>query len=118
MGGVSRAPESELPYVFIVGCPRSGTTLLQRMLDGHPMLAIANGTHFIPKVVEPDGGDVPLSPELVDRVLDYHRFGRLGLDDAAVRLAASHSRTYAEFVGALYAEFGARHGKPLAGEKT
>lgn len=116
--GVSTRPERELPFPFIVGCPRSGTTLLQRMLDHHPMLAIANDTHFIPKVVDPDGGDVPLSPALVDRVLDYHRFGRLGLNDAAVRRAASHTRTYAEFVGALYAEFGARHGKPLAGEKT
>jgi hypothetical protein len=88
------------------------------MLDHHPKLAIANDTHFIPRVLDPDGGDVPLSSELVDRVLHYHRFGRLGLDNAAVRRAASHTRTYAEFVGALYAEFGARHGKPLAGEKT
>ncbi len=118
MRGMSPALKRELPYAFIVGCPRSGTTLLQRMLDHHPKLAVANDTHFIPRVVDPDGGDVALSPELVDRVLDYHRFGRLGLDEAAVRRAASQTRTYAEFVGALYAEFGARHGKPLAGEKT
>lgn len=118
VSGVSPRPEPELPYVFIVGCPRSGTTLLQRILDHHPKLAMANDTHFIPRVVDPDGGDVPLSPELVDRVLDYHRFGRLGLEDAAVRRSASRTRTYAEFVGALYAEFASRHGKPLAGEKT
>jgi Sulfotransferase family len=115
---VSPSSERELPYVFIVGCPRSGTTLLQRILDHHPKLAVANDTHFIPRVVDPEGGDVPLSPELVDRVLNYHRFGRLGLDDAAVRRAAAQTRTYAEFVGALYTEFGARHAKPLAGEKT
>src|SRR5215472_17428060 len=28
------------PYVFIVGCPRSGTTLPQRMLDAHPKIAM------------------------------------------------------------------------------
>jgi Sulfotransferase family len=112
------AADRQLPYVFIVGCPRSGTTLLQRMLDHHPLLAVANDTHFIPRVVDPEGGDVALSPDIVDRVLDYHRFGRLGLDDAAVRRVASHTRTYAEFVGGLYAEFGIRRGKPLAGEKT
>jgi hypothetical protein len=28
------------PFVFIVGCPRSGTTLLQRMLDAHPQIAV------------------------------------------------------------------------------
>ena len=114
----SLTPDRRLPYAFIVGCPRSGTTLLRRMLDHHPMLAIANDTHFIPRVLDPDGGDVVLSPELVERVLHYHRFGRLGLDDAAVRGVASQRRTYAEFVSALYAEFGVRHGKPLAGEKT
>ena len=29
------------PYVFIVGCPRSGTTLLRRIADAHPQLAVA-----------------------------------------------------------------------------
>ncbi len=31
---------SENPYVFIVGCPRSGTTLLKCMVDAHPQIAI------------------------------------------------------------------------------
>jgi hypothetical protein len=30
------------PYVFIVGCPRSGTTLLRRIVDAHPAIFIAN----------------------------------------------------------------------------
>ena len=33
--------------IFIIGCPRSGTTLLQRMLDAHPEIAIAPETHFM-----------------------------------------------------------------------
>jgi hypothetical protein len=115
--GTQPGVERRSPYVFVVGCPRSGTTLLQRMLDHHPMLAVANDTHFIPKVLE-DSGDVQLSPELVDRVLGYHRFPRLGLPEDAVLRAAAHSETYATFVSTLYAEFGARHGKPLGGEKT
>ena len=28
------------PFLFIVGCPRSGTTLLGRMLDAHPDIAV------------------------------------------------------------------------------
>jgi hypothetical protein len=37
------------PYFFVVGCPRSGTTLLRRMLDAHPRLAMMpRETHFIP----------------------------------------------------------------------
>ncbi len=118
MNGTTTGNERKAPYVLAVGCPRSGTTLLQRMLDHHPMLAIANDTHFIAKVIDPEGGDVPLSPEIVDRVLAYHRFPRLGLPEDSVRLAAARSETYAQFVGLLYAEFAARRGKPLAGEKT
>src|SRR5919112_2633515 len=41
-----RAPTRALvavnPYVFIVGSARSGTTLLQRMVDAHPQVAVVN----------------------------------------------------------------------------
>jgi sulfotransferase family protein len=107
------------PYLFAVGCPRSGTTLLQRMLDHHPQLAVANDTHFIPKAPGVGAGTDPVfSPALGQWVQAYRRFHRLGLPEAAVRAAAAGSRRYSEFVSALYSEFGRMHGKPLAGEKT
>jgi hypothetical protein len=108
------------PSVFVVGCPRSGTTLLQTMLDHHPQLAVANDTHFIPLPIRgvPVGCDPPLSAQCVERLLDDPRFARLGLSEAVVSKAAAESRTYAEFVSALYGEFGRLRGKPLAGEKT
>jgi Sulfotransferase family len=40
------------PYVFIVGCPRSGTTLLQRVVDAHPDIAVVLETHSIPRWLE------------------------------------------------------------------
>ena len=40
------------PYVFLVGCPRSGTTLLRRIADAHPQLAVARGTRWIPRTFE------------------------------------------------------------------
>jgi hypothetical protein len=108
--------------VFVVGCPRSGTTLVQRMLDSHPLLAVANDTHFIPRALAGEGVgpgvDPPLTPALVERVRTYHRFPRLGLSDEAVSEAARGSRTYGELVVALYSRLAARRGKPLAGEKT
>jgi Sulfotransferase family len=108
------------PYLFVVGCPRSGTTLLQRMLDNHPRLAVANDSHFIPRVLKdvPIGVNPVLTPELVEQVRTYRRFYRLALPDDAVRKAARESRTYREFVSALYSEYGRLRGKPLAGEKT
>ena len=108
------------PYLFVVGCPRSGTTQLQRMLDHHPLLAVANDTHFIPRAIEhlPIGVDPPLTRDLVEWVRNYRRFYRLGLSDDAVYAAAANALTYREFVSALYQEYGRLRGKPLAGEKT
>src|SRR5438128_10383059 len=98
------------------------------MLDQHPQLAVANDTHFIPRALEEivpyavsdvaDQIDPPLSPELVEWVLSYHRFARLGLAEAAVRQTAAKVTTYRGFVSALYSAFGVLHGKPQAGEKT
>ena len=108
------------PYLFLVGCPRSGTTLLQRMLDSHPQLAVANDSHFVPRVIARfrPGTDPPLTPELVDRVLGYHRFRRLELPESTARAAAARSETYAEFVSELYSEYARARGKEFAGEKT
>ena len=108
------------PYLFVVGCPRSGTTLLQRMLDNHPRLAVSNDSHFIPLAVRdvPVGVDPTLTDELVTWVREYKRFYRLGLDDEQVAAAAGGARTYSEFVGGLYACYARAHGKELAGEKT
>jgi hypothetical protein len=106
--------------VFVVGCPRSGTTLLQRLLDHHPALAVTNDTHFIPRCLpeESEPGAAPLTPALVERVRGYRRFHRMKLEGAAVERAAAAATTYAELCEALYDEVALAHGKPLAGEKT
>ena len=40
--------------VFVVGCPRSGTTLVQTMLDSHPRLSVIYEANFLV--------DIPLGP--------------------------------------------------------
>jgi Sulfotransferase family len=110
---------SRNPYVFVVGCPRSGTTLLQRMLDAHPLLAVSNDPHFIPFAPGVRSGiDPPVTPELVDWLRGYRTFARLQLDDRALTDAADGAVTYAELVTRLYDAYGQKRGKPLAGEKT
>jgi len=109
------------PYVFVVGCPRSGTTLLQRMLDAHPRLTVANDTHFITRAVKSvlkRDANPPMSSELVDLVLAYRRFRRMGLSEAEVRDAAHGCNFYSEFVSRLYTLRGRKIGKSLSGEKT
>ena len=108
------------PYVFAGGCPRSGTTLLQRILDHHPDLAVGNDSNFIPGCVRESAelGDPPLTPDIVARVRAHRRFARLGLPDPSIDRAASASTTYSQFVAHLYDEFARERGKPRAGEKT
>ena len=109
------------PFVFVVGCPRSGTTLLQRMLDNHPQLAVANDTHFITRAAKKilrNNPRPPLTNGLLEAVISYRRFYRMGLEDVEVRNAAQDCAGYAEFVSRLYSLRGHKKRKPLSGEKT
>lgn len=38
---------------FIVGCARSGTTMLQRLLNRHSQVCVPEETHFIPRKIKP-----------------------------------------------------------------
>ena len=107
------------PYVFITGCTRSGTTLLQRMLDTHSDLAVSNDTHVIPRALfgVHAGPDTALTPEMFAQVVNYKRFPSLGIDVALASLYADESRTYAEFASLLFDEYAKRRQKALAGEK-
>lgn len=108
------------PYVFVVGCQRSGTTMLQRMLDAHPRLAVAYDSLFIPRVIKGDapGIDPEMTPDIVRTVREHPRFGRLGLSEEGVGRASSGARRYSGFVSRIYDELALLHHKPFAGEKS
>ena len=48
------------PYIFIVGCARSETTLLQRIVDAHPAIAVIFEMHWISRCLEKRRGDYNL----------------------------------------------------------
>lgn len=113
------------PFLFIVGCPRSGTTLLQRMLDSHPDLAVANDTHFIPVAIDgmAPASQLPLTAEIVERVRTFRTragkgFDRLGLPEGTLERVALTAGTYPALVDELYSQLAALRGKSAAGEKT
>lgn len=115
------SPNPVNPFVFVVGCPRSGTTLLQRMLDAHSDLTVTNDTHFITRVAKRElrqSADPRLDENLVERVLSYHRFHRMGLDRDDAMRAAHGAASYADFVSRLYDLRARQVGKTLSGEKT
>src|SRR6516225_8863209 len=101
------------PFVFIVGCPRSGTTLLQRLLDCHPLVAVTPETHWIPRWYE-KGKAKGITPEglvtrkLVRKLLAFPRFKELEIDREEVEPLIKPRRTvtYPRFVSALFDLYG------------
>src|SRR3954466_16294700 len=78
--------------IFIVGCPRSGTTMLQLMVHAHPRIAIPPETRFLMAAYDAlrSFGDLAdeanrLAParRIVDRKAT--RFAHLGLDGEQVK---------------------------------
>jgi hypothetical protein len=111
------------PYVFIVGCPRSGTTLLQRLVDAHPDIAIINETHWIPRWFEKRKGLTPegmVTPDFVDRLLEDRRFKHLKVsrEDLEQLISSSELVPYSSFVASVFDLHGKAVGKRLVGDKT
>ena len=110
--------------IFIVGMPRSGTTLMQAALASHPRIAIGPETHFLNYWVARHG-----SAELRNE-LDFERFwsafvnGRqfrnMELDAGTLRerLLASGIPTFKTVFSTLLREHARRFDKPRWGEKT
>jgi Sulfotransferase family len=112
------------PYVFIVGCPRSGTTLLQRLLDAHPGLAMINQTRWIADWYEERIGLTPdgrVTPQLLDRLYDLNHFTKLRIDRRALeerlRLPSSEVH-YSRFVSAVFDLYGEARDIARVGEKA
>jgi hypothetical protein len=111
------------PYLFIVGAARSGTTLLQRMLDAHSELAVLHETHWIPRLYREGTGiasDGAVTVELLDRLMADRRFGNLGLDRSELErlFPVGEGISYADYVGRILDRYGELRGKRLVGEKT
>jgi hypothetical protein len=111
----------KLPLLpFIVGVPRSGTTLLRLMLDSHPDLTIPPETHFMRGLFKiEDRGR--LTPErFVNFITGHRRWPDFGLDSdafkgAVERLDEFNMRNGLIVFYRLYAE---KMGKPRWGDKT
>ena len=111
------------PYVFIVGCARSGTKLLRKIIDAHPQIAIPPETQWIPKPFERRQGVTPdglVTPELVSRLLSREKFTRMriGQDELEGLVAGEEPVSYSSFVNAIFDLYGKGQGKRLVGDKT
>ena len=126
--GNETKPQQSNPRMFLGGVPRSGTTLLQRMLDAHPELCVINDSHFIPRALKKtdkslvlsglNGQPIPLSKQLLDNVWNYHRFYRTGIEQHEFESAAQLGDSYQTLVENLFNKVAEKAGKKFAGEKT
>ena len=123
IAGETRGDLGHNPYVFIVGSTRSGTTLLQRLVDAHPQVAVVNETHWITRYFEKRTGLTPegfVTPELIPKLLEYRRFPKMkvGREELERLLNSDQPISYSSFVSAIFDLYGQRKGKSLVGDKT
>ncbi len=110
------------PHLFIVGCARSGTTLLHRIVDAHPLVAITPEMHWISNHLRTDDerGESLVTPETVSELADHKRFSHFELDrgDFEGLLDGGEPVPYRAFLGRLFGLYGGARGKPIVGNKT
>lgn len=113
----------DTPPFFIVGCGRSGTTLLQSLLSAHSRIAVTPETHFM-KRAEREGARRRKAPADFDAfwrdLMAWSRFREMGVEPAHVlaRIEAQGTRDFRTVFAAMLETYGEMTGKPRVGEKT
>jgi hypothetical protein len=111
------------PFVFFVGCARSGTTLLQRVVHAHARIAITPEMHWItdyfrePRWLGPEGR---VTPEQLARMVEQKRFRQLDMtrEEFQGLIGPDEPVSYAPFLERLFGVYGRIKQKPLVGNKT
>src|ERR1700755_3342949 len=114
--------EPERP-IFVVGCPRSGTTMLQLMLHAHPRIAIPPETRFLMAAYDARSDFGALTQEANRRALarwivdrKKTRFGDLGLDgQRVIDEIVAGPPTLGSALGIVLRAYAARFRKPRWG---
>jgi hypothetical protein len=106
------------PYLFIVGCARSGTTLVHRIVDAHPEIAITPEMHWITRQFESRNGLV--TPELVSELSGHKRFTQFEIprEEFEGLLGSGEALPYPTFLRRVFGLYGKIKNKPLVGNKT
>jgi len=111
------------PLPIVVGCPRSGTSLLAVMLDSHSQLAVPPETDFLVPATGLAGEGALLRQPLFDLITSTKQgvstWADCGLDREVLRrrLEAIEPFTVGDGVRAFYALYAEQHGKPRCGDK-
>ena len=111
--------------IFVLGCPRSGTTLLQLMLHAHPRIAVPPETRFVLTTYEARNSFGNLREEqnrraLAASIVRQHQtlFYDLELDaDAVFEEIVDGPPTLGSAIGIVFRAYARRFDKPRWGDK-
>jgi Sulfotransferase family len=107
------------PFPFIVGCGRSGTTLLRAMCDAHPDLAVPPESHFVVDLA-PRRGPLLDVDAFLDRLYESEWFSLWEVDRTELErsFATSPPADYSAAVRTVFRGWANRRGKPRYADKT
>ncbi|WP_430789954.1 sulfotransferase family protein [Actinoplanes sp. G11-F43] len=109
--------------IFVVGCPRSGTTMLQLMLHAHPRIALPPETRFLLAAYQKraEFGDLTEAAnreDLARFIVTSSQFDDLGLDaEQTVEAIVAGPPTLGSAFGIVFRMYSERFGKPRWGDK-
>jgi hypothetical protein len=108
------------PSPFIVGVPRSGTTLLRMMLDAHPDLAIPPETHFPRSLFCLQGNGHAAMQRFYDVIVRSPRWQDFHIPKREFynEISGLNPFSVSEGLRCFYALYAARFGKTRWGDKT
>ena len=92
--------KSRHDLIFIVGAPRTGTTLTRDILNRHPSVYLCNEVHFCERVLDVVGSEAGSTPE------GFARASRLLVDAYSWSFRKTHPQWGAETVGRRAQEHG------------
>lgn len=107
--------------IFVVGCMRSGTTLLSALLGRHTQIAATPETHFFFDVVPEDWQPRIIFSHkfLIERFLNSERGPDLNVDlERLAERFGKYPPTYAHLFRAILEEYAEAESKPLVVEKS
>jgi len=120
----TRAQGADAPFLFAVGCVRSGTTMLRAMLDSHADVAVPPESYFVAPALHraaqySANGQFDLDRLLADVTSD-DSFGDWHLSSDALDAVRHDPRpaTVPEAIARLYAAYARTRAKPLVADRT
>ena len=118
---VNRLLDKRFQPIFVVGAPRSGTTLLAVLLDRHSHIAIPPETQFFADFIPslPGTSKTTNRSEKIALALSYHRIQDVGLQKEQLEEAFSHlPNTWPCLLQAVLEIYALGQNKNRVGEKS